>query len=473
MRKFLSQLPTAQASSGWLWGGILVLLLAACGSIDALPPLDSDAAAVSPYASIATVDVDDSVTRDDIEAAYGADVIVWRPEGGFAIIAYRDVDVSTLGGRGGGAAVRPTLPAPANRTANRNVVSVPQPQGADAQGVFAWAGGISAWAGGVSAWAGGVSAWAGGVDNPFPGNDNVWNQIKLGQAQESTTGRGAGITIAVIDTGIDLNHVAFANRLAPSSTWRDLVDGDLHPHEGFVTTCIRWRGKNCVETGLVRSDDGAFFGHGTAVAGVALQAAPNARILPIPVLRSSGEGSASNVAVAIDHAIRMGANVINLSLGTLEPIAAIDQMVAYANSLGIVVVAAAGNANSSSAMYPAATAARSDYPLSISVGSVDAGDRRSWFSNYGSGVEMMAPGEGVATLYPGDALAYAVGTSFSTPWVAGVVALALGDGAARPSTPPKVVDSSLNINNLNPGFGGLLGKGRLDSLNAVKQALGL
>jgi hypothetical protein len=401
---------------------------------------------------------------------------VWRPEASFAILGLPDPDdaIGTLGRPIDGPGARPKLPMPANAAPNQEAFSVPRFDDAAALGVNAWAGGVSAWAGGVHAWAGGVHAWAGGVNNPFPGNEGAWTRMQLGAAQDATTKRGAGIVIAIIDTGLDLNHVGFTGRLAPSSTWLDLVDGDNDPHEGYVTGCISWRGKNCSQTGPVKTGDGPIFGHGTAVAGVALQAAPGATILPIRVLNSYGYGSATHVAQAIDHAIKQGAKVINLSLGTFEQVPAIDQMIAFAGQNGVRVVAASGNTGDLNVWYPARTAAGSNYPHAISVGSTGIADAKSWFSTFGAGlVEMVAFGEGVATLYPGDMMAYGYGTSFSAPWVAGTIALMLGDavGVRATNAAPTVVSTSDAISDYHFELG-LLGAGRLNALKAVNAALG-
>jgi len=471
----LKKLTLPRAASGWLWAGILVLLLAACGTLEAQPPGTEPVPASADHAFIATVAITDADTPEAIAAAYGGDIVVWRPEASFAILGLPDPDdaIGTLGRPTDGPGARPKLPMPANATPNQDAFSVPRFDDASALGVNAWAGGVSAWAGGVSAWAGGVNAWAGGVDNPFPGNEGAWTQMQLGEAQDATANRGQGIVIAVIDTGIDLNHVAFTHRLAPSSTWLDLVDGDMNPHEGYVTGCILVRGRTCHKTGLVKTGDGPFFGHGTAVAGVALQAALNATILPIRVLNSWGYGSATHVAQAIDHAIKQGATVINLSLGTFEQVPAIDQMIAFAGQNGVRVVAASGNTGDLNVWYPARTAAGPDFPHAISVGSVGSADAKSWFSTFGAGlVEMVAFGEGVATLYPGDMMAYGYGTSFSAPWVAGTVALMLGDatGARAANAAPTVVDTSDAIADYHYQ-NGLLGNGRLNALTAVRHAL--
>jgi len=474
----LHELALPRAASGWLWAGILVLLLAACGTLETHLPSTEPVHTANQHAYIATVDISDTDTREAIAAAYGGDVVVWRPEAGFAILGLTTPDegIGTLGRPADGPGARPTRPMPANAAPNHDAFSAPRFDDAAALSVNAWAGGVNAWAGGVHAWAGGVNAWAGGVNNPFPGNEGAWTQMQLGEAQEATANRGQGIVIAIIDTGLDLNHVGFTGRLAPSSSWLDLVDGDTYPHEGYVTGCTLLRGKTCHQTGLVKTGNGAFFGHGTAVAGIALQAAPNATILPIRVLSSDGYGSATNVAIAIDHAIERGANVINLSLGTFQQVPAIDQMVAYAGQRGVVVVAASGNTGDLNVWYPARTAAGPGYPHAISVGSVDIADARSWFSTYGAGlVEMVAFGHGVATLYPGDAMAYGMGTSFSAPWVAGTVALILGDGGPvkrnGPGAAPLTVDTSDAIADYYYQIG-LLGKGRLNALDAVNAALG-
>ena len=468
-----------RAANGWLWAGILVLLLAGCGTLEAQLPGTDPLPASTDHALIASVDITETDTPDAIAAAYGGDVVVWRPEAGFASLGLPDPAdaVGTLGRPADGPGVRPTLPTPANAAPNQGTFTIPNFDEAGALSVNAWAGGISAWAGGVNAWAGGVNAWAGGVNawaggslNPFPGNEAYWQQIQLGQAQDLTVRRGQGVVVAVIDTGLDLNHVALAPRLAPSSGWLDLVDGDLNPHEGYVTACIAWRGKTCTQTGLVPTSSGAFFGHGTAVAGVVLQSAPNATILPIRVLSASGFGSATNVAIAIDHAIAHGADVINLSLGTFEPVPAIDQMLAFAGQQGVVVVAASGNTGDSNVMYPARTAAGSGFPHAISVGSVNASDQKSWFSTYGA-LEMVAPGEAISTLYPGNAMAYAIGTSFAAPWVSGTAALILGDGGTVLRAATDTVGASDSVTNVNPGLNNLLGSGRLTALTSVKNAL--
>jgi thermitase len=448
----LKRLTLPRAASGWLWAGILVLLLAACGTVE----VPSDDVGPQRHVYIATVDISTADAPEAIAAAYGGDVVTWLPQAGFAVLGFH----ATPDG------IRPL--STTETDLNQDVVGVPDEviddEEAEAAGVNAWAGGVNAWAGGVNAWAGGVNAWAGGVDNPFPGNAHAWAQIGLGQAQELATQLGQGVLVAVIDTGVDLNHSGFAGRLSPASTWLDLVDDDTYPHEGYEP--VLRNGQWVLEP----TGTGAYFGHGTAAAGIVLQAAPLATILPIRVLDSRGRGDASNIVKAIDHAVAQGAQVINLSLGTKNSVRAIQAMVDYAHGLGVIVVASSGNSGNTRVTYPAVTAAQSAYVHAIGVGSVDADDQRSSFSTYGTDLEMLAPGSGIATLFPGEATAYVNGTSFAAPWVSGVAALALGAGSVAPAQP--IVDASTDIDAVNPAFAGLLGKGRLDAHAAIAQLLG-
>jgi thermitase len=141
----------------------------------------------------------------------------------------------------------------------------------------------------VSAWADGVVGWTDGASNPFPGNEDMWAQINLSRAQGVATNLGQGIVVAVIDTGVDLYHGGLAGRLTDSGSWLDLVDGNAYPHESADVMAM-----------------GPYFGHGTAASGIILQAAPNATIMPIRVLSAEGFGSATDLAIAIDHAIAHG-----------------------------------------------------------------------------------------------------------------------------------------------------------------------
>ena len=449
--RFISKAKTRHhAASGWLWAGILVLLLTACGGAG----LPGDDVAPLRHVYVATVDVDAGADRASVAASHGGDVITWLPEAGFAVLGFYETPTG--------------MKLLETTDLNQDVVGVPDEmvdEEAEAAGVSAWAGGISAWAGGVSAWAGGVSAWAGGTGNPFPGNDQPWSQIGLVQAQQLAPQLGSGVLVAVIDTGVDLEHPGLTGRLSHPSTWLDLVDHDTFPHEGYEP--VLKNGQWVME----RTGSGSYFGHGTAAAGIILQAAPKATILPIRVLNSTGRGDVSAIVQGIQHAIAQGAQVINLSLGTRTNVRAIQLMVEYANSLGIVVVASSGNSGNLSVTFPAAAAPSVTYNNVIGVGSVDGDDRKSSFSTFGPNLEMLAPGSGIATLFPGETIASVNGTSFAAPWVSGVAALARGAGIAAPAQ--TIVDTSDSVDAVNPTMVGWLGTGRLDAHAAIAQLLGL
>jgi subtilase family protein len=233
---------------------------------------------------------------------------------------------------------------------------------------------------------------------------------------------GAGVVVAVLDTGIDPVHPVFADRLVPGFDLVDLVDQDGGPWE-------RRDGLN--QDGQGAPDDG--FGHGTAVAGLVLAAAPEALIMPVRVLDTEGRGTAAEVAIEIRRAVDAGAHVINLSLGTDTFSVVLSDAVAYAHDHGVVVVAAAGNDGDKNGV---------EYPASergvVAVTALGAAGRRTRFANGNRRTTTVAaPGTALVTTYPGGRWAKATGTSFATALASGGAALAIGAG--RRSTAPAVV----------------------------------
>ena len=345
----------------------------------------------------------------------------------------------------------------------------------------ALASGRKAWATGRKAWATGRKGWATGDPATLEDNLVVWNQIHLQQAQMLAPNWGAGVKVAVIDSGIDLNHPAFVGHLVPSTDWKDFVDSDATPQE---------------------ISGGEAYGHGTSVASIVLQVAPKASIMPIRVLDSSGAGDTSNIANAIAWAAQHGAKVINLSLGTdaANFDCAVQKEVALAiQNYGALMVFASGNTGDRNINYPAITVKSNPnnnsavktcraapYKLvpslnanvnvaSISVGSVDSNDQKSVFSSYGDKLEMLAPGENIYGPYPEDAGAAWSGTSMSAPLVSGSLALALGQplrsGVKVIDLPNILIGNTDSVDTLNPGYGGQLGKGRLNVEKFLQKVL--
>ncbi|OLV15930.1 S8 family serine peptidase [Deinococcus marmoris] len=310
-------------------------------------------------------------------------------------------------------------------------------------------GRISMWAGGrISMWAGGrISMWAGGQYSQLPENTALWKKIRLEEAQRLAPKLGAGVTVAVIDTGLDLQHPAFAAALSDPSTWYDFYDGDATPQ-----------------------DEGTFgvggYGHGTNVAGIVLQVAPGAKIMPLRVLGSDGSGDVVMVAKAILWAADHGAGVINLSLGSKENSKVVQDAIKKVTDRKVLVVSSAGNSNLNKITYPAADAsAKGSGDYSLSVGSVDLNDVKSSFSNYASELKVMAPGEQVYAPAPDGRMAAWSGTSMAAPMVSGGLALALGERVPTKDLAKELANRATDIYKVsgNKPYKDKLGeKGRLD-----------
>jgi subtilisin family serine protease len=260
-----------------------------------------------------------------------------------------------------------------------------------------------------------------------------WAPQALRLAQAHMLSTGSGVRVAVLDTGVDLQHPALAGRLLPGF---DFVDFDNDPSE--VGTFVN-----------------PSYGHGTHVAGLVALVAPGARIMPLRVLDADGAGNAWVLAEALLYAVNPdgnpstddGAHVINLSLGSLartrlfgtiaqilvcepsvpgDPVADLsdsgyaDDLARCSSGRGAVVVAAAGNdASSGVKQYPAAEGA---YGL-LAVAASSATARIASFSNSGNWIDIAAPGEAITSALPGGLYGTWSGTSMAAPLAAGTAAL--------------------------------------------------
>ncbi|MFC4427766.1 S8 family serine peptidase [Deinococcus navajonensis] len=306
-------------------------------------------------------------------------------------------------------------------------------------------GAVELWGdGAVELWGDGAEAfWVGGRYSGLPANTQAWKSIGLESAHQHVQHLGQNVTVAVIDTGVDTSHPMLKVRMSDPGTWKDFVDGDTQPQE-------------------VGAPGQGEYGHGTVIAGIIAQMAPNARLMPLRVLNPSGGGDVLNVASAIVWAADHGADVINLSLGASQPVQAITSAIEYANSLGVAVTAAAGNTGRNALDYPASSFTPTS--LNVSVGSVNADGQRSAFSSYGPALQLNAPGEHIGGPFPGGLMALATGTSMSAPVVAGALALGMGEGR----TPQAAVDglrasaTSLDSVSGNAGYAGQLGAGKVN-----------
>jgi subtilisin family serine protease len=244
-------------------------------------------------------------------------------------------------------------------------------------------------------------ASSGAWTQSFP---DLWGLHDIGAPTAWDVSRGAGVTVAVVDTGVDAAHPDLTDRVAinPGETGTDGNGNDKSTNgidddgNGYVDD---WRGWDVINADADPFDD---HGHGTHVSGtIAASAdnavgivgvAPQATILPVKVLGAGGSGPTSVVAEGIVYAADMGAGVINLSLGASAstPPEAVQDAVGYAHEvMDVVVVAAAGNSNADVAtFYPAALRG------TIAVAAVDHDDNKASFSNYGDEIDVTAPGGG-------------------------------------------------------------------------------
>jgi subtilisin family serine protease len=282
--------------------------------------------------------------------------------------------------------------------------------------------------------------------------DESYAPALLGYTQAQTCETGAGVKIAVLDTGIDAAHPLLAGRIADGG-WNALANS-----------------AETADAGNGRDDDGdslvdEMVGHGTHVAGIIAAVAPDAMILPVKVLSSDGAGDAFFIAAGIHYAVDQRVQVINLSLGSTYDSRVIAEAVAEAAEAGVVVVAAAGNASTDRPIeFPAANAGV------ISVAATDAADLKSSFSNFGAQVDLSAPGVDIASALPGGQIGTWSGTSMSAPFVSGTAALVAQahPSWSAPQITTRLLRTSSDLDTLNPDFAGELGAGRLDVDAAVR-----
>ncbi|MCL4863502.1 MAG: S8 family serine peptidase [Caldilineaceae bacterium] len=281
----------------------------------------------------------------------------------------------------------------------------------------------------------------GGADDTGYINQAAIEQINLAAALTHTS--GAGVQVAILDTGVDLDHPAFAGRLLAG--WDMVADDPLPQDEG----------------------SGLGWGHGTHVAGIIARVAPESKLIPLRVLDANGLGNTFTLAYAIEWATEQGADVINLSLGAEADSQVLRTAVQYALDRGVTIVAAGGNRGTNQRQFPAA------YPGVIGVTAVDEANRKADFANYGAAwVDLAAPGVGITSTFVGpDGSGYASwsGTSMATAFVSGAAALArpLLSAPSVTATQQLFWSHGVDLDALNPHYAGQLGR-MLDAGAAVE-----
>ncbi|MCL6456822.1 MAG: S8 family serine peptidase [Gorillibacterium sp.] len=234
-------------------------------------------------------------------------------------------------------------------------------------------------------------------NDPMLSHQKYLSQIHAPEAWNTVTGSG-DVIVAVVDTGVELNHP------------------DLAP--------LLIKGTNLVNPGAPPEDDN---GHGTNVTGVIAAAVGNekgiagilwnAKIMPIKALEADGTGDEDRLGEGIRYAVTHGADIVVLSLGLNKPSAYMESIVSYAESKDVLLVAASGN-EGKAVKYPAA------YPTVLAVGGVMGDNSRATLSNYGAELDIVAPWN-VFTTSRGGNYSFSGGTSLAAPQAAAVGALML------------------------------------------------
>ena len=239
--------------------------------------------------------------------------------------------------------------------------------------------------------------------------DDSWGVKRIGAGPVHQQGVvGAGVTVAILDSGIDYAHPDLALNYAGGY---DFVNDDDDPFDDNA------HGTHVAGIVAARDDD-------AGVVGVA----PHAMLYALKVLDASGHGSFSDVIAAMQWAVDHGVQVTNNSYGSTEdPGVTVQQAFANAEAAGLLHVAAAGNAGTcegtgDSVLFPAR------YASVMAVGATDSLDRSQCFSSTGPAVELSAPGVAVKSTTPGGGYQMFTGTSMASPHVAGVAALVLSQG---------------------------------------------
>jgi len=307
-------------------------------------------------------------------------------------------------------------------------------------------------------------------------------QINVEPAWNQTLGRG--VVVAVLDSGVDVNHPDLKNNI-----WinRGEIPGDGidNDHNGYIDDVSGW---DFVADSSDPSPkfDGDYLvdgiNHGTAIAGIISAApstgfaslAPEAKIMPLRILNASGEGDVANLIKAIRYAVANGAKIINLSLVGVGQDADLEQALQAASDAGVLIITASGN--TAAATGGADLDATPLYPIcyqnNLGVTAVDTQNRKSVFADYGSCVDLSAPGENIKSLayynlrqpdfndyYQSDYN----GTSFAAAITSGAAALlkSKNNYLSPRQISQALISTVQNISLINPAYVGKIG-GLLD-----------
>ena len=284
----------------------------------------------------------------------------------------------------------------------------------------------------------------------FSSNDpyfsSEWHLTKIGAPLAWDSATATGIIIAILDTGVDSAHPDLASQITPgwNSYDNNSNTADVHGH-GTATAGAAAAAVN----------------NGSGVAGVAL----GAKIMPMRISDASGYAYWSTTASALTWAADHGAKVVNISFNGVSGSSTVQTAAQYLRNKGGVTIVAAGNNNKDEGFASSNTM--------ISVSATDSNDVRAGWSSYGSFVDVSAPGVGIWTTNRNGGYGSWSGTSFSSPIVAGAVALIMG---SRAGLTPSQIETALFTTTTDLGSLGkdsYYGYGRVNVAAAVLAALNM
>jgi subtilisin family serine protease len=294
-----------------------------------------------------------------------------------------------------------------------------------------------------------------GTNDPL--RPQQWALDRVSYERAWTASTGAGVTVAVIDTGIEANHEDLSGSVVPGVDWAS----DQAQYDPSGLGMVDPAGHGTHVAGIIAAHPN----NGLGIAG----AAPGVKLMPIRVLNAQGGGAASNVAQGIIYAADHGARIVNMSLGGG---ASDGESIAmdYAKAKNVLSFAAAGNSYGSGnqPVYPAG------YPQAVAVAAVNSSLGHADFSNAGAYVDLAAPGDLIVSTYGGSKpndYAYMSGTSMATPYASAAAALIMSENPGLSGDEVRGILASTATDLGAPGRDNFFGWGLVNPALAAVRAL--
>lgn len=288
------------------------------------------------------------------------------------------------------------------------------------------------------------------------------------KAQEGwqLSGGSSNVVVAVVDDAVDLTHEDLKENIWVNS--KEIAGNNIDDDKnGYVDDVNGWDAADVDNdpNPPVTADENNF-SHGTHCAGIVAAVSNNgigiasisghAKIMAVKTKKSSTTGLSVDAAIqGIEYAIAAGADIISMSFGGYGESKTLKRVIDLASQNGIILIAAAGNNNTDLPHFPSA------YEDVISVGAIDQSNKKASFSNYGSTIDILAPGVDIYNTVYHSAYGSKSGTSMACPMVSSLAALLLSRNQALTPTQVRacILNNATSVDQLNPGYEGKLGAG--------------